>query len=54
MYYEKANPNTNPFHFNWISPSMTTYAWLNPAYRIYTVDGGYEGATYVKRKPVLQ
>ncbi|EPB78957.1 hypothetical protein ANCCEY_01912 [Ancylostoma ceylanicum] len=35
-----------PFHFNWISPSITTYDFNNPSYRIYTIDGGYEGATY--------
>ncbi|CAD6185198.1 unnamed protein product [Caenorhabditis auriculariae] len=44
VYYE---PGTRrPFHQNWISPSITTYNWLNPAYRIYDIDGGYEGATY--------
>lgn len=26
---------------------MTTLSSKNPAYRIYTIDGGYEGASYV-------
>ncbi|CAB3400664.1 unnamed protein product [Caenorhabditis bovis] len=46
VYYDMDDKNRRPFHFNWISPSLTTYAWLNPAYRVYEIDGGYEGATY--------
>ncbi|KHJ83360.1 hypothetical protein OESDEN_16943 [Oesophagostomum dentatum] len=45
VYYDSAD-NMRPFHFNWISPSLTTYDFNNPAYRIYIIDGGYEGATY--------
>lgn len=47
MYYEDSDPNGRATHFNFISPSITTYSFTNPAYRIYTIDGGYEGATYV-------
>ncbi|CAI4227042.1 unnamed protein product [Auanema sp. JU1783] len=49
VLYESANPNTRPFHMNWISPSITTYSFSNPSYRIYTVDGGYAGATYTTK-----
>ncbi|GMR31695.1 hypothetical protein PMAYCL1PPCAC_01890, partial [Pristionchus mayeri] len=46
VYYEDSNPTGRPFHFNFISPSITTYSFNNPSYRIYTIDGGYEGASY--------
>lgn len=29
------------------APSVTTYSSYNPAYRIYTIDGNYQGSTYV-------
>ncbi|KAF8372244.1 hypothetical protein PRIPAC_78673 [Pristionchus pacificus] len=46
VFYEDSNPNGRPTHFNFITPSMTTLSSKNPAYRIYTIDGGYEGASY--------
>ncbi|KAF8381234.1 asm-2, partial [Pristionchus pacificus] len=46
VYYEDSNPVGRPTHFNFITPSITTYLYNNPAYRIYTIDGGYEGASY--------
>ncbi|KAF1747311.1 hypothetical protein GCK72_023773 [Caenorhabditis remanei] len=46
VYYDMDDPKRRPFHFNWISPSLTTYDFLNPAFRIYEIDGGYQGATY--------
>ncbi|GMT05039.1 hypothetical protein PENTCL1PPCAC_27213 [Pristionchus entomophagus] len=46
VYYEDSNPSGRATHFNFITPSITTYSFNNPAYRIYTIDGGYEGATY--------
>jgi len=30
------------------APSVTTYSSYTPAYRIYTVDGVYEGSSYVR------
>ncbi|KHJ94645.1 Saposin-like type B, region 1 [Oesophagostomum dentatum] len=45
VYYDPAD-NMRPFHFNWITPSLTTFEFNNPSYRIYTIDGGYQGATY--------
>uniref|UniRef100_A0A1I7T0R0 Sphingomyelin phosphodiesterase n=1 Tax=Caenorhabditis tropicalis TaxID=1561998 RepID=A0A1I7T0R0_9PELO len=50
VYYDMDDPNRRPFHFNWISPSLTTYDFLNPAYRIYEIDGGYDGATYTVKE----
>uniref|UniRef100_A0A1I7X6J4 Sphingomyelin phosphodiesterase n=1 Tax=Heterorhabditis bacteriophora TaxID=37862 RepID=A0A1I7X6J4_HETBA len=47
VYYDIDHPDRRPFHFNWIAPSITTYDWLHPSYRIYTIDGGYKGATYL-------
>ncbi|PAV58477.1 hypothetical protein WR25_22037 [Diploscapter pachys] len=46
MVYYDPDQNMRPFSFNWIAPSLTTYAWLHPAYRIYEIDGGYPNATY--------
>ncbi|GMR31699.1 hypothetical protein PMAYCL1PPCAC_01895, partial [Pristionchus mayeri] len=46
VYYEDSDPAGRPTHFNFITPSITTHTYNNPAYRIYTIDGGYEGASY--------
>ncbi|GMS90922.1 hypothetical protein PENTCL1PPCAC_13097, partial [Pristionchus entomophagus] len=46
VYYEDSNPKGRPTHFNFITPSITTQLYVNPAYRIYSIDGGYEGASY--------
>ncbi|GMT31292.1 hypothetical protein PFISCL1PPCAC_22589, partial [Pristionchus fissidentatus] len=46
VYYDDSNPTGRATHFNFITPSITTYSFANPAYRIYTIDGGYEGASY--------
>lgn len=53
VFYEDSNPNGRPTHFNFITPSMTTLSSKNPAYRIYTIDGGYEGASYVSACIIL-
>ncbi|WKX89130.1 hypothetical protein Q1695_008631 [Nippostrongylus brasiliensis] len=45
VYYD-LDDKMRPFHFNWITPSITTFSYNNPSYRIYTIDGGYSGATY--------
>ena len=42
-----AEDDTRPIGVAFIAPSMTTYTNNNPSFRIVTVDGGYEGATYV-------
>ncbi|GMT31293.1 hypothetical protein PFISCL1PPCAC_22590, partial [Pristionchus fissidentatus] len=46
VYYEDSDPAGRPTHFNFITPSITTGTFNNPAYRIYTIDGGYQGASY--------
>ena len=46
MYYEDADPKGKPSHVAFIAPSLTTYSDLNPAYRVYTIDGNYEGSTF--------
>ncbi|GMS96571.1 hypothetical protein PENTCL1PPCAC_18746 [Pristionchus entomophagus] len=46
VYYEDSNPAGRATHFNFIAPSITTKDYANPSYRIYTIDGGYEGASY--------
>ncbi|GMR34411.1 hypothetical protein PMAYCL1PPCAC_04606, partial [Pristionchus mayeri] len=46
LYSDDSNPAGRPTHINFISPSLTTESYTNPAYRIYTIDGGYEGASY--------
>ncbi|KAK0406300.1 hypothetical protein QR680_018488 [Steinernema hermaphroditum] len=46
VFYENGDVNGRPTHFNWISPSLTTYSDNMPSYRIYTIDGNYEGSTY--------
>uniref|UniRef100_A0A914XPI5 Sphingomyelin phosphodiesterase n=1 Tax=Plectus sambesii TaxID=2011161 RepID=A0A914XPI5_9BILA len=46
VYYENSDPNGRPFHFNWISPSVTTVGYLQPSYRVYTIDGNYPGSSW--------
>ncbi|CAJ0951819.1 unnamed protein product, partial [Mesorhabditis belari] len=46
VFYENADPTKRATHFNFIAPSLTTYDFLNPSYRIYTIDGAYSGSTY--------
>lgn len=54
VYFQDADPSKKAIHFNFISPSLTTYSYLNPSYRIYTIDGNYPGSTYVKISFPLQ
>ncbi|KAE9547405.1 hypothetical protein FO519_009381 [Halicephalobus sp. NKZ332] len=46
MYYDDANPNNRASHVAFVAPSLTTFGSLNPAYRVYTIDGNYEGSTF--------
>ncbi|TKR81616.1 hypothetical protein L596_015459 [Steinernema carpocapsae] len=46
VFYEDGNVNGRPTHFNWISPSLTTFSDNMPSYRIYTIDGDYEGSSF--------
>lgn len=36
LYYDSQN-RSRPFGVAYVAPSVTTYAYLNPAYRIYSV-----------------
>jgi len=46
MVFYDTEDTSRAVNFGFIAPSITTYTNLNPAYRIYTIDGGYEGASY--------
>ena len=46
MYYEDADPKKRPSHVAFVAPSLTTDSHLNPAYRVYTIDGNYEGSSF--------
>jgi len=45
VFYDTEDPS-RAVSTGFVAPSITTYLGLNPAYRIYTVDSGYEGASY--------
>jgi len=45
VFYDQEDP-ARATGMGFVAPSVTTYTGLNPAYRIYTVDSGYEGASY--------
>lgn len=38
---------TAPISMANIGPSVTTYSFRNPAFRVYTVDGDYDGSSWV-------
>jgi sphingomyelin phosphodiesterase len=44
IYYDLVN-TSRAVNIAYITPSVTTYSDLNPAYRIYTIDGFYEGTS---------
>uniref|UniRef100_A0A0N4ZDC5 Sphingomyelin phosphodiesterase n=1 Tax=Parastrongyloides trichosuri TaxID=131310 RepID=A0A0N4ZDC5_PARTI len=46
VYYENGDINSRPYHVNYVAPSLTTFSNSNPAYRVYTVDGNYEGSSF--------
>uniref|UniRef100_A0A0N5BGH4 Metallophos domain-containing protein n=1 Tax=Strongyloides papillosus TaxID=174720 RepID=A0A0N5BGH4_STREA len=46
IYYENADVNGRPYHVNFVAPSLTTYSHINPAFRVYTIDGNYQGSSY--------
>ncbi|XP_068237816.1 sphingomyelin phosphodiesterase-like isoform X2 [Palaemon carinicauda] len=45
MFYDPVEA-TRAYHVGYIGPSQTPYHKVNPGYRIYTVDGDYEGSSY--------
>uniref|UniRef100_A0A0N4ZDC3 Guanylate cyclase n=1 Tax=Parastrongyloides trichosuri TaxID=131310 RepID=A0A0N4ZDC3_PARTI len=46
VYYEKGDVTGRPYHVNYVAPSFTTFKNSNPAYRVYTIDGNYEGSSF--------
>lgn len=49
VYYEDMdNYKSRPTNVMYVAPSVTTFVGLNPSYRIYTIDGAYDGSTYVR------
>uniref|UniRef100_A0AC34QIM1 Sphingomyelin phosphodiesterase n=2 Tax=Panagrolaimus sp. JU765 TaxID=591449 RepID=A0AC34QIM1_9BILA len=46
IFEDPENPNSRPTGVVYASPSLTPYSDLNPAYRIYTIDGNYPGSTF--------
>ena len=48
VQYDEAT-NTRPVGMGFVTPSITTWKMLNPGYRIFTMDGPYQGASMVRR-----
>ncbi|KAL0267657.1 UNVERIFIED_CONTAM: hypothetical protein PYX00_009860 [Menopon gallinae] len=44
IFYERKNPE-KAVNVAYLAPSVTTYTYLNPGYRIYYIDGDYEGSS---------
>jgi len=40
-----------PYSSAIVTPSVGTWGYLNPSYRVYTVDGDYSGSTRVSLRP---
>lgn len=47
MFYDSATMS-RPLNLAFVTPSVTTFTGMNPAYTIYTVDGPHEDASYVR------
>jgi len=45
VFYDEVEKD-RAVNIGFVAPSITTFTGLNPAYRIYTVDSGYEEASY--------
>ncbi|CEF63595.1 Sphingomyelin phosphodiesterase [Strongyloides ratti] len=45
-FIDMNNGRSRPTSVIYSAPSVTTYSEYNPAYRIYTVDGNYEGSSF--------
>ncbi|CAJ0567581.1 unnamed protein product, partial [Mesorhabditis spiculigera] len=46
VYFDRGDPTGRVTHVNMVAPSLTTYAYNNPGYRIYTIDGNYKGSSF--------
>ena len=49
MFYDYET-NQIPVNVAFVTPSVTTYTGLNPSFRFYTLDGPYEGASWVSSR----
>ena len=47
VFYDLHN-TSRPVAMSYIGGSVTTYSYTNPGYRIYTIDGNYNGSSWVK------
>ncbi|XP_027218048.2 sphingomyelin phosphodiesterase [Penaeus vannamei] len=45
VFYDHEQPD-RPVHVGYVAQSQTPYPELNPGYKVYTVDGAYEGSSY--------
>ena len=45
LFYDLDNI-TRPTSISYVGSSVTTYSYLNPGYRIYTVDGFYQNSSW--------
>jgi len=46
IFYDESN-HTRATNIAYVGPSVTTYSYINPGYRIYTVDGNYKNSSRV-------
>ena len=46
MFYDTSDFK-RPLNFGFVTPAVTSRDETNPVYRIYTVDGDYEGSSWV-------
>ncbi|XP_035688597.1 sphingomyelin phosphodiesterase-like [Branchiostoma floridae] len=44
LFYDMKN-RTRPTNIAYIGPSVTTYQYLNPGYKVYEIDGNYTGSS---------
>ena len=52
VFYD-SQTNSRPLNVGFVTPSVTTYTGMNPAYVIYTVDGPSQEASYVSNTRLL-
>ena len=46
VFYD-ADTNARPINVAYVSPSVATWRNMNPSYRIFTIDGDYDGSSHV-------
>ena len=46
VFYDDPVARSRPTQYSYISPSLTTYSFAQPTFRMYTVDGNYAGSSY--------